>query len=96
MRRLVVLALALAGMMVLVPLGGTSGESYGVRNCSNGLSICTEVQNSIGANGAYTGHDEPSLLFYSDTPGSGNSNLYRLTLPTDPKTLPNQIARAHV
>jgi hypothetical protein len=91
MRRLIVLALALSGMVLLVPFGGaTQTESYGVRNCSEGLAICTEVQNSIGYNGAYTGHDEPSLLFYSQTPGSGNSNLYRLTLPTDPKTLPNQ------
>ena len=91
MRRLLVLALALSGMVLLVPFGGaTSTESYGVRNCSQGLAICTEVQNSIGPNGAYTGHDEPSLLFYSNAPGSGNSNLYRFTLPTDPKTMPNQ------
>ncbi len=40
--------------------------------------------------GQYTGHDEPSTLFYSDKPGSGNQMQYRLTLPTDPATLPNQ------
>ncbi|MGH6795970.1 MAG: hypothetical protein ACREDH_12450, partial [Methylocella sp.] len=38
----------------------------------------------------YTGHDEPALLFYSDVPGSGNSNLYKLTLPKDPPNLPKQ------
>jgi hypothetical protein len=46
--------------------------------------------NSIGYNGAYTGHDEPSLLFYSNTAGAGNSNLYHLQIPSDPKVLPNQ------
>ncbi|HEY3184862.1 MAG TPA: hypothetical protein VGJ77_18625 [Gaiellaceae bacterium] len=33
---------------------------------------------------------EPSLLFYSSGPGSGNSNLYRVVLPKDPPTLPTQ------
>ena len=35
-----------------------------------------------------SGHDEPSLLYYSTTPGSGNSQRYQLTLPTDPATPP--------
>jgi hypothetical protein len=48
------------------------------------------VVNSIGFNWTYTGHDEPQVLFYSSTPGSGNSNIYRLTLPEDPPTLPKQ------
>jgi hypothetical protein len=34
------------------------------------------------------------LLFYSDTPGSGNSSLYHVRLPTDPKVLPNQAGTA--
>jgi hypothetical protein len=34
--------------------------------------------------------DEPSLLFYSAVPGSGNSNVYVLTLPADPPNLPRQ------
>jgi len=38
----------------------------------------------------YVGHDEPSALFYSNTPGSGNSYISHLTLPNDPPTLPNQ------
>lgn len=40
--------------------------------------------------GKYIGHDEPSLLFYSDKLGSGNSNVYRLKLPKDPPLLPKQ------
>src|SRR5215469_18666792 len=49
--------------------------------------ICADPYD-IGAN--YAGHDEPSALFYSSTPGSGNSYISHLTLPTDPSTLPNQ------
>ena len=99
MRRFVLALLLLAGVVVFAPLGaGASGPSsgngandeYGVRNCSQGLQICTEVKDAIGVNGAYTGHDEPSLLYYSDTQGSGNSNLYRLKLPSDPHFMPQQ------
>jgi hypothetical protein len=50
--------------------------------------ICVDLNNFAG--GYYTGHDEPSLLFYSSTPGSGNSYISHLTLPTDPPMLPNQ------
>ena len=100
MRRFVLaFMLAVAGVLVFVSFGagsvrpgsssGTTDE-YGVRNCSQGLQICTEVKDSIGYEGAYTGHDEPSLLFYSETQGAGNSNLYRLKLPSDPHLQPNQ------
>ena len=90
MRR-VFLLLTLGLLFVLWPLtSSAAADGYGVRNCSQGLQICTEVKDAIGAYGAYTGHDEPSLLFYSNTAGSGNSNLYRLTLPSDPHFLPQQ------
>jgi hypothetical protein len=58
--------------------------------CDEYAPFCTEVFDSIGYEGAYTGHDEPSVLFYSNTPGAGNSNIYKLTLPTDPQNLPKQ------
>jgi hypothetical protein len=58
-------------------------------------ALCAEAADSVGAYpGEYTGHDEPSLLFYSNTAGSGNSTTYQLTLPDDPKTLPNQAGTA--
>nr|HET6902375.1 hypothetical protein [Ktedonobacteraceae bacterium] len=53
-------------------------------DCSTGVSICTEVQDSEGVFGHYVGHDEPSNLFYSNVPGSGNQNRWQLTLPKDP------------
>src|SRR6476660_9954606 len=65
-------------------------------NCSEpeANALCAEVADSIGYASEYTGHDEPSLLFYSNTPGSGNSSKYHLTLPEDPKVQPNQAGTA--
>src|SRR5215470_9250962 len=52
--------------------------------------LCTEAFDYIGYNGAYTGHDEPSVLFYSSVPGSGNKMVYLMQLPKDPPKLPKQ------
>ena len=58
--------------------------------CEDNSYLCTEALDSLNYDGQYTGHDEPSVLFYSDKAGAGNSNLYQLTLPKDPPTLPAQ------
>lgn len=48
-------------------------------------SLCTEVANSKEVFGnEYVGHDEPSTVFYSNKPGSGNRNQYQVVLPHDP------------
>jgi hypothetical protein len=59
-------------------------------DCDESWSLCAEPESSIGYDGEYTGHDEPSLLFYSNRRGSGNSNLYQLTLPEESRVMPNQ------
>ena len=61
---------------------GTPGQSY----------LCTDVENglAISAFGKYVGHDEPSLLFYSNVAGSGNNNSWQLTLPRQPSPPPIQ------
>ena len=41
----------------------------------------------------YVGHDEPSLLFYSSTRGSGNNNIWRVRLPKEPLQIPQQDGR---
>jgi hypothetical protein len=72
-----------------------AGSAHAViPQCSEPYALCAESNDSIGYGGEYTGHDEPSLLWYSNTPGSGNSNLYHVRLPTDPKVLPNQAGTA--
>src|SRR5581483_3754322 len=58
--------------------------------CTEDASTCTETVDPIGYEGAYTGHDEPAVLFYSRTKGSGNSNFYQLTIPTDAQVPPQQ------
>ena len=48
-------------------------------------SLCAEVANSSDVFGSeYVGHDEPSNIFYSNKPGSGNHMQYTLRLPRDP------------
>jgi hypothetical protein len=56
----------------------------------NNSGLCPEVGGDQQIDGHYSGHDEPSLLFYSHTPGSGNNAVYRLTLPRDPVVPPEQ------
>jgi hypothetical protein len=51
--------------------------------------LCAEQRDNPGG-WKYVGHDEPSLLFYSNDPGAGFVNIYRLTLPKDPPLAPQQ------
>jgi hypothetical protein len=90
MRRLLFAFASASAIIAALALSSSAADNYGHRNCNQGNATCTEVADSIGYNGAYTGHDEPSLLFYSNTAGSGNSNLYNVTLPSDPHFLPSQ------
>src|SRR5262249_16950954 len=52
--------------------------------------LCAEQRDNPGGKEYYVGHDEPSLLFYSDVPGAGFNNTYRIRLPKDPPMLPKQ------
>jgi hypothetical protein len=54
-------------------------------NCSDGNRfICLDVNQSDDALGHYVGHDEPTLLFDSTEPGSGNQMSYNGILPVEP------------
>src|SRR5438067_7824159 len=92
--RLLSLSVLLAVTALLAGLGPFAAPAKatysGPPACDENLPFCAEVVDPIGYDQRYTGHDEPSLLFYSNTSGSGNNNLYNLTLPTDPPTLPKQ------
>jgi hypothetical protein len=46
--------------------------------------MCTEVQDYYHAFDTYVGHDEPSVLYYSNVAGAGNHDQWQLTLPKDP------------
>jgi hypothetical protein len=59
--------------------------------CSNVSGIlCAEARENPGGSWTYVGHDEPALLFYSNEPGSGYNQVYRLRLPKDPPLQPKQ------
>jgi hypothetical protein len=52
--------------------------------CEEGTLMCAEVEDYQNAFDYYVGHDEPSVLYYSHTPGAGNRNRWGLTLPREP------------
>jgi hypothetical protein len=87
------LAYLVAGLALFAAAAGATPAvaAYGAGgNCSTNAWMCTEVYKSIGPNYAYTGHDEPSVLFYSNQKSSGNSTDYTFRLPRDPAVMPTQ------
>jgi hypothetical protein len=89
---------ALVLVTSLIMLGGWSGQASanpatshaaaatnrpGI-DCASGDFRCVEVADSDDVFGYYVGHDEPSLLYYSNVPGSGNSMQYTFSLPVEP------------
>jgi hypothetical protein len=70
-----------------------NGHSPVQRPVKPGGTICAEVHLAPGGsrfedNGAYIGHDEPTVQFYSNQPGSSTNVSYVQTLPRDPQALP--------
>src|SRR3984885_2156812 len=56
--------------------------------CQTQLSLCADAPPGTFGEDDYVGHDEPSVLFKSSVPGSGNDMTYTVTLPQDPKQFP--------
>jgi hypothetical protein len=69
---------------VSVTAATSSPDGYGGHAAIDCTKLCTEVANSSKYFGYYVGHDEPSVLFYSHTPGSGNQMTYSGILPKEP------------
>jgi hypothetical protein len=91
---LVAVPIAISSSGITQAAASTSGHMR--INCGNSSAMCTEVADSDEVFGHYVGHDEPSMLFNSNTPGSGNHMRYNLTLPTDPSaTNPNGINKSY-
>jgi hypothetical protein len=67
------------------PAAGYGAVSARSQACIKGNLMCTEVDDYDHAFGdTYVGHDEPSVLYYSNFPGAGNRNAWQVTLPKDP------------
>jgi len=82
--------------------GGVRPNAYGELDC-NGFStiqhivkptmLCADVRNTVTQtrfydNGWYIGHDEPSIRFVSNQPGTSDNVTYDETLGTDPAAAP--------
>src|SRR5229473_2079037 len=68
---------------VAAPASPTSSRHMHI-NCEYSR-LCPDLANPQEVYGSeYVGHDEPSLLFYSNRPGSGNQMRYNMRLPSDP------------
>src|SRR4051794_40249451 len=52
--------------------------------CQSHVALCTDTYTDL-IEDEYVGHDEPSLLFKSNQPGSGNDVSYDIRLPKDPQ-----------
>ena len=62
--------LAVLAVLLFATFAG-SARADGNFDCDEAWSLCAEPESSIGYDGEYTGHDEPSLLFYSTRPARG-------------------------
>ena len=73
-----------------------AASQHAAINCEYS-SLCAEVANPADVFGTeYVGHDEPSAVFYSNTPGSGNHMTYSLRLPHDPSPAnPNTLGKSY-
>jgi hypothetical protein len=91
-----VIVVAIAAVVSVFAIGGASSRAAGAASseplCVQHPQLCTErLDPSTYEGSQYTaGHDEPSVLFYSNKKGSGNSNRYQVTLPSDPAGPPSQ------
>ncbi len=86
----VVTAFAVSGALRgATPTHAASASSvHHTLDCESNSQFCTEVYDSSSVFGYYVGHDEPSTLFYSNVPGSGNQMRYEMRLPSDPPPTP--------
>ena len=68
-------AMAAANVATVAP-AVASAYPHAAINCEYS-AVCAEVANSSDVFGSeYVGHDEPSAVFYSNVPGSGNHMTY--------------------
>ena len=92
----VVAAVMAVGLTLVSQAAAQGWKPSAAINCGWASGLCTEVANSRSVYGYYVGHDEPSVLFYSHTPGSGNHMRYDITLPTDPSPRnPTEVGKSY-
>ena len=91
-RKLIYVAAGVGLLAALAPWSVPAASAQHAKiDCASAKTFCTEVLDSeqVFGNNVYVGHDEPSLLFYSNRAGAGNHMTYNLTLPADPSATGN-------
>lgn len=98
MKRIIIRLLSVATLLTTVIVSSASAHPAAPRAAGSSIKplcelhpgTCPDTRQRTNYEGRYVGHDEPSVLFYSTQPGSGNSNQWRLRLPHESPVLPNQ------
>jgi hypothetical protein len=75
---------------LLAPAARRAAASPADPFCETHPANCPDTRLHLDYEGNYVGHDEPSVLFYSNLAGSGNSNTWKLRLPHESPVLPTQ------
>jgi hypothetical protein len=78
-----------AGAAVRTKTSSSSSESYHESLCASHTAMCLDVYDDNIVSDEYVGHDEPSVLFHSGVPGSGNDITYKIKLPKEPNNRPH-------
>jgi len=88
------IAIVLVGVLVaFAAFGGRAARADGSSEplCEAHSGSCLDTRSHKSYEGDYVGHDEPSLLFYSNQPGSGYTNVWHLQIPKDAPVAPIQL-----
>ena len=87
---LAVIGMLLFGVLAVPASAATPGDPSREAEplCQSHRALCADPYDTVG--GGYVGHDEPSVLFKSSVPGSGNDITYEMTLPKDPQQKPQE------
>ncbi len=77
-----------AAVHAFPPKGSLDCNGYSkIQQPLNPYLVCAEFGDPDGGrgydNGHYIGHDEPSMMFISNSPGSGNNVQWRISLPKE-------------
>lgn len=79
-------AVSSSGQRALGSKASSGNGQYHEPLCVSRSSLCADTFDN--PTDEYVGHDEPSLIFKSTEPGSGNDATYTMTLPTEPPARP--------
>jgi hypothetical protein len=91
MKRCMAVLLGIVPALVLASWVGTaSADTYHESLCQERPFLCLDPYKSIGPNGEYTGHDEPTVQFISHRKGTASNLTYFLQLPRNPAKPPRQ------